>query len=140
MREDQPGHPRLVAYLVPQPHAPAASALRSALRVHLLAHLPEYMVPTAFVSLDALPLTANAKLDRRALAALPVQEEAREAVDYAATWSRLTPLGRIGLPADVGTVVAFLVRDKAEFVTGQTIWVDGGLFTRPVWPDEYDKS
>ncbi len=108
MREDQPGHPRLVAYLVPQPHAPAASALRSALRDHLLAHLPEYMVPTAFVSLDALPLTANAKLDRRALAALPVQEEAREAVDYAApttpteqalaeAWAQVLGIARVGV-------------------------------------------
>ncbi len=108
VREDQPGHPRLVAYLVPQPHAPAASALRSALREHLLAHLPEYMVPAAFVALDALPLTANAKLDRRALDALPVQEEAREAADYAApttpteqtlaeAWAQVLGIARVGV-------------------------------------------
>lgn len=72
--------------------------------------------------------------------AIEIERTKLEAGDYAATWSRLTPLGRIGLPADVGTVVAFLASDKADFVTGQTVWVDGGLFTRPVWPDEYDKD
>ena len=68
--------------------------------------------------------------------AIEIERTKQEAGDYAATWSRLTPLGRIGRPSDVGTVVAFLASDKAEFVTGQTIWVDGGLFTRPVWPYE----
>lgn len=68
--------------------------------------------------------------------AIEIERTKLEAGDYASTWSKLTPLGRIGLPSDVGTVVAFLSSDKAEFVTGQTIWVDGGLFTRPVWPYE----
>ncbi|MBK5540914.1 amino acid adenylation domain-containing protein [Pseudomonas sp. TH07] len=64
-REDEPGQPRLVAYFTEQP---AVEALVPAeLRSHLLAHLPEYMVPVAYVRLDALPLTANGKLDRRAL-------------------------------------------------------------------------
>jgi len=31
-------------------------------------------------------------------------------------------------------VVAFLAADESEFVTGQTIWVDGGLFSKPAWP------
>jgi NAD(P)-dependent dehydrogenase (short-subunit alcohol dehydrogenase family) len=72
--------------------------------------------------------------------AIEIERTKQEAGDYAATWGRLTPLGRIGAPADVGTVVAFLASDKADFVTGQTVWVDGGLFTRPVWPDKYDKN
>jgi len=67
---------------------------------------------------------------------IEIERTKQEASDYAATWSKLTPLGRIGRPSDVGKVVAFLSSDKAEFVTGQTIWVDGGLFTRPVWPYE----
>ncbi|CAM3876838.1 Tyrocidine synthase 3 [Pseudomonas reidholzensis] len=64
-REDQPGQPRLVAYFTRQADVEAATP--ESLRAQLQAHLPEYMVPVAFVELAALPLTANGKLDRRAL-------------------------------------------------------------------------
>ena len=56
--------------------------------------------------------------------------------DYAATRSKLTPMGRIGAPADIANMVAFLASPKADFVSGQTIFVDGGLFSKPAWPYE----
>jgi len=63
-REEIPGEQRLAAYIVPAAGAPAAE---SALADYLRESLPEYMIPTAFVSLPALPLTSHGKLDRDAL-------------------------------------------------------------------------
>ena len=66
--------------------------------------------------------------------AVEIERTKLEAGDYAGTWAGLTPLGRVGNPEDVGRVVAFLAGPGGEFVTGQTIWVDGGLFSKPHWP------
>jgi NAD(P)-dependent dehydrogenase (short-subunit alcohol dehydrogenase family) len=54
--------------------------------------------------------------------------------DYAGTWARMTPLGRVGTAADIAPTVAFLASKDAEFISGQTIWIDGGLFTQAPWP------
>jgi amino acid adenylation domain-containing protein/non-ribosomal peptide synthase protein (TIGR01720 family) len=63
-REDTPGDKRLVAYIVPQPQVtPTISQLRSFLKEKL----PDYMVPSTFVTLESLPLTPSGKIDRRAL-------------------------------------------------------------------------
>ena len=68
--------------------------------------------------------------------AIEIERTRLEAPDYAATWSPLTPMGRIGQPADVAAAVCFLAAPQAEFITGQTLFVDGGLFTRGPWPYE----
>ena len=68
--------------------------------------------------------------------AIEIERTKNEAGDYAGTWSKLTPLHRIGQPVDVAKAVAFFAGPEAQFVTGQTLWVDGGLFTMPQWPYE----
>ncbi len=63
-REDSPGIKRLVAYIVPPKNVtPSTNELRQFLK----ARLPDYMIPSAFVTLETLPLTPNGKLDHRAL-------------------------------------------------------------------------
>ncbi|WP_426751162.1 amino acid adenylation domain-containing protein [Myxococcus sp. Y35] len=105
-REDIPGDKRLVAYLVA---APGAALDTADLRRALKADLPDYMVPSAFVTLESLPLTPNGKLDRRALPA-PAQNEAREREyvaprtdvqrQLAAVWAELLHVERVGLHDD----------------------------------------
>jgi NAD(P)-dependent dehydrogenase (short-subunit alcohol dehydrogenase family) len=65
--------------------------------------------------------------------AVEVERTKLEDPDYAGTWGRITPLGRVGTPADIARAVAFMVSPEAEFVTGQTIWVDGGMYARAPW-------
>jgi acyl carrier protein len=97
-REDVPGEKRLVAYMVGDVEA-------GVLREHLLRELPEYMVPSAFVFLDALPLTPNGKLDRKALPApdfAPAEERyvaprtPTEEV-LAGIWAEVLRLERVGV-------------------------------------------
>ena len=63
-RENAPGEKRLVAYVVAQGESPPTA---SELRVFLKEKLPNYLMPTVFLPLDALPLMPNGKVDRRAL-------------------------------------------------------------------------
>ncbi len=70
-REEVPGDKRLVAYYTA--HEVGESLRIDDLRTHLQGQLPDYMVPSAYVKLETLPLTANGKLDRKALPA-PDQE------------------------------------------------------------------
>ncbi|MFL5538057.1 MAG: non-ribosomal peptide synthetase, partial [Longimicrobiaceae bacterium] len=97
-REDVPGDVRLVAYVVGDADAESR-------RAHLSAALPEYIVPAAYVRLDALPLTPNGKLDRKALPApeggayASREYEAPEGkieVALAEIWTELLRVERVG--------------------------------------------
>lgn len=79
LREDREGDKRLVAYLVADTTAPSLATLRA----ELDAKLPDYMVPSTFVFLDALPLTGNGKIDRNALLKLPPPVVASAAATHA---------------------------------------------------------
>jgi non-ribosomal peptide synthase protein (TIGR01720 family) len=105
-RTDVDGERRLVAYLVATSEAPAASVLRA----FLLETLPEHMVPSAFVVLDALPLSSNGKVDRRALPDPRLDRAARSREHVAPRsaaeralaeiWSRVLRVERVGVTDD----------------------------------------
>jgi amino acid adenylation domain-containing protein len=90
---------RLVAWIV----APGDAPSQAELRTHVSVRLPDYMVPSAFVAMDALPLTRNGKVDRRALPE-PVAEASEQYVAprtptesaLAAIWADLLSVDRVG--------------------------------------------
>jgi amino acid adenylation domain-containing protein len=103
-RADASGDRQLVAYLVTDVDS---QILRDALK----ARLPQYMLPSVFALLEKLPLTANGKVDRQALAALPVERgdstpaggAPRSATEktLAAIWAELLGLESVGVDDDV---------------------------------------
>ncbi|MFG1871602.1 non-ribosomal peptide synthetase/MFS transporter [Micromonospora arborensis] len=102
VREDTPGDKRLTGYLV-------GAAEHDAVKAALKETLPEYMVPAAFVTLDALPLTPNGKLDRKALPAPVVTRAASVALVeprddterlLAGIWSEVLGVATIGIDDD----------------------------------------
>ncbi|MDA9420845.1 non-ribosomal peptide synthetase, partial [Bradyrhizobium sp. CCBAU 53380] len=108
-RQSGAGDKHLVAYVVCAPEAGSdegdGGRLAGALRAHLSSRLPDYMVPSAFVRLAALPLTVNGKLDRNALPApadqayaLAAYEAPQGAVETALAriWAELLGVERIG--------------------------------------------
>jgi len=66
--------------------------------------------------------------------AIEIERTRQESPDYAATWSPLTPLNRVGSPKDVARATVYLASDQADFITGQTLYVDGGLWSQGMWP------
>jgi NAD(P)-dependent dehydrogenase (short-subunit alcohol dehydrogenase family) len=58
----------------------------------------------------------------------------KESPEYGQTWANLTPVGRPGTETDVANLVSFLASEKASFISGHTIYVDGGLWGRNQWP------
>jgi amino acid adenylation domain-containing protein len=108
VREDVAGDARLVAYVVSEGGPETGHSrpeLAGGLREHLLETLPEYMVPTGWMFLDAFPLTPNGKVDRKAL---PRPEAQRAAGSYAApesatdraiadVWQEVLRVERVGM-------------------------------------------
>ncbi|HKU47817.1 MAG TPA: non-ribosomal peptide synthetase [Burkholderiales bacterium] len=84
---------KLVAFVAPE--VPA-------LREHLKLRLPAYMVPSVFVPLDRLPLNANGKIDRQALAAMPLEQKAARGAARTETEKRLVEIWSGLLKAEVG--------------------------------------
>jgi len=117
LAEHEVGERRLVAYVVatvpepPQPPPPTTEDLPAALRAYLAGRLPPHMLPAAWVVLDALPLTANGKVDRRALARRPPDAGPAAAAEFlpprtpveeilAAIWREVLGVERVGLRDD----------------------------------------
>ncbi|MDB6014844.1 MAG: non-ribosomal peptide synthetase module, partial [Gammaproteobacteria bacterium] len=105
-REDSPGDKRLVAYYtVSTTESSTPTEAARVLRAHMMTGLPEYMVPAAYVRLKSWPLTANGKLDRKALPAPEAEayavreyEEPRGEIErqLAQVWSEVLKLERVG--------------------------------------------
>ncbi|KAG0346241.1 hypothetical protein BGZ54_005279, partial [Gamsiella multidivaricata] len=92
---------RLVAYVASPPHENLAHSLRE----HLAAALPEYMIPSAFVRLDAFPLTNNGKVDKRALPTPDAssfvgrdyeEPQGKVETELANVWASLLKIDRVG--------------------------------------------
>ncbi|HSU13785.1 non-ribosomal peptide synthetase, partial [Longimicrobium sp.] len=140
--DDGAGGKRLVAYFV-------GEALESeALRTHLSRQLPEYMVPAAFVRLDALPLNPNGKLDRRALPAPGADAFASRGYEapegeteqtLADIWSELLGVERVGrgdhfFALGGHSLLAVRVVSRVRQALGVEASI-GDLFVRPVLAD-----
>ena len=69
--------------------------------------------------------------------AIETERTKNETASYAQGWSALTPLGRIGQVEDIANAVVALASPDMRFVSGQTLNVDGGLFTCAPWPESY---
>ncbi|AOX00346.1 hypothetical protein BJP34_13570 [Moorena producens PAL-8-15-08-1] len=101
-REDIPGDKHLVAYIVTGETVPTKSELRSFLKQKL----PDYMVPSAFVTLESLPLTPNGKIDRRGLPAPDISQASETTFVppntpteelLGAIWSQILGIEKIGI-------------------------------------------
>lgn len=120
-------------------HGGAIINLGSGCNKHAFPRLVDYTASKGgieqFTKVAAVELGPhNIRVNCVAPGAIATERTAAEAGDYAATWAKVTPLRRVGVPADIVGPLLFLISDAAGFVTGQTIWVDGGAFSQANWP------
>ncbi len=112
-REDIPGDKSLVAYLVTHGQKPTINDLRSFLRTKL----PNYMIPTAFVFLEAMPLTPSGKIDRRALPVPDVSTQEAEKIAPRTT----TELQLVQIWSEVLNIPSVGVRDNFFDLGGHSL-------------------
>lgn len=89
----------------------------------------ETFTTVAAVELGQYGITVNCV----APGTIEIERTRLEDPDYAGEWGSRTPMGRIGHVEDVADAVAFFAGDKASFITGQTLYVDGGLWSQVPW-------
>jgi 3-oxoacyl-[acyl-carrier protein] reductase len=92
----------------------------------------EMLTKSAAVELGPYGITVNCV----APGSIETERTRQEAPNYARDWSKITPLRRVGTPQEVADAVCFLAGSKAGFITGQTLVVDGGVFTQTNWPHD----
>lgn len=132
-KETRSGDKQLMAYVIPtvfDPEQEAQQVLAQTLRQALAKILPNYMVPTAIISLEAFPLTVNGKLDRRALPKPSIQGrltnyiEPRTAIEkqLAVIWSELLGIEQVGITDDFfenlggNSIIAVALINKMKLV------------------------
>ena len=82
----------------------------------------------------------NIRVNCVAPGSIEIERTQEEDPTYKDTWSRLTPLGKIGQVQDVADAVVYFASEKAQFLSGQTLYIDGGLWTSGPWPYEMTKK
>jgi NAD(P)-dependent dehydrogenase (short-subunit alcohol dehydrogenase family) len=89
----------------------------------------ETFTTVAAVELGRYGITVNCV----APGAIEIERTKLEDPDYAGEWGSRTPMGRIGYVEDVANAVIFFAGERADFITGETLYVDGGLWSQVPW-------
>ena len=89
----------------------------------------EQFTKVAAIELGRYGITVNCV----APGAIETERTKLESPDYAGMWGPLAPMRRVGQPADVASAVCYLASEEASFITGHTLFVDGGMFARGPW-------
>lgn len=90
----------------------------------------EMLTKTAAIELGRYQIRVNCV----APGGILIDRTRAESPDYEGDWSRIAPLNRVGLPKDIANAILFFADSQSDFITGQTLWVDGGVFSKANWP------